>query len=359
METAQHTATSVAAVPGNADAGLRRGILLAIVYADLFDFALTHDELLRRVVSVETDRERLHQTLRRLSPHLVHDTGKFVCLRGREHLIEARTRKRARVDELWNDAYRFARWFRYIPFVRSVAVSGSLAVDNAGISSDVDFFCVTAANRLWIARLFLVPLSKLTRNASWLFPSYLCPNYILDESSLGVPDRNLYTAHEILQAVPIWGAHAHARFLAANAWTSEMLPNFRQNVELRGGPSDPGKSSSTRMLERTLSGRFGDVLNRLLHRGFVRFYRRRAVLRGWSWSKISSAYQLGRYTVPEGGYASVVGDLFRRRADEVFGGIEMSARLQSLFPSQTSEGAEHTSVHDWKGLFAQEYGTAA
>ena len=38
------------------------------------------------------------------------------------------------------------------PFVRAVGISGSLSKQYADENSDIDYFIITAANRLWIAK---------------------------------------------------------------------------------------------------------------------------------------------------------------------------------------------------------------
>src|SRR5690606_31749056 len=311
----------------------RRGVLLAVVYADLFDFALSHDELLVRVIGVQLDRARLTQCLSDIGPDILYDTGKFVCLRGRERLIRLRRRREMRARLLWKQAQRYAGWLRFVPFVRSVAVSGSLAVRNAGPTCDVDLFCITASNRLWISRLFIVPLARLTRRTAF-FDARLCPNYLLDESCLRVPDENLFTAHEIVQAVPLWGKDVHTRFRHANRWTSRLLPNTAATGETNHRVPEPPRPFLTRIVERMLLGRVGDALNRLLYSAFVQAYRARASLRGWCWMRIAPAYKLGRYTVPEGGYAGVVACLFQRRIRKALGCSTDDAHLAPFFPPE-------------------------
>lgn len=346
---------------------LSRDILIAIVYADVFDFALTHDELYRRVVHSRTDPEAVRRSLRVLASSVVYDTGKYVCLRGREHLVNARAEKAARAERLWKEAHQFGGWFRYVPFVRAVAVSGSLAVGNAGRTCDVDLFCITAERRLWISRLFIVPLSKLTRYARHRFPAYLCPNYILDEASLALRDRNLFTAHEVIQAVPLWGRSAYEAFRSANGWTAELLPNARGDAGLDPGhdaqrrpalegrrrlASTASQPLVTRMLERILGGLFGDLLNALIRHIFITFYRFRAGRRGWPWHRIAAAYQVGRYMVPEGGYASVVASLFRTRLGALIDGAAAEHVTTQMFP----EAGSHDYVQNWPAQFADEYG---
>lgn len=331
-----------------------RAVLLTIIYADLFDFPLTAEEIYSRLVGRGFDRRAVFASLEMLRSRHLDIRREFVFLRGRHDLVSTRLARQERASDLWAAGDRYARWLSHVPFVRMVAVSGSLAVNNAGDAGDVDLFCITTARRLWLARLFIVPLSKLTRKLSRFFPYYLCANYLLSLDSLEVSteEQNLFTAHEVLQAVPLLGTDVRENFLERNAWVNDLLPNLRPplpSLAPEGRSRHPVKS----LFEHALSGRLGDVLNRMAYRLFVEFYRRRARRRGWVWSRIAPAYQIERYTIPEGGYAAVVANLFRTRVTDIAAGMVTSEELETLFPL-SDRGAEMQ--YDWDHMFRMEYG---
>ena len=334
--------------------GCDRSVLLTVIYADLFDFPLTRAEMFDRFIGQGHSSEELSASLERLKKTYLTQEDGHIFLRGRGRLVALRQGRRERADELWNEAIRYARWMARIPFVRMVAVSGSLAVDNSNGASDVDLFCVTEARRLWFARLFIVPLSKLTRLLPSIFPLYLCPNYVLSLTALRIEDRNLFTAHEVLQAVPLFGRDVSVDFVHQNEWARALLPNLRSRRRHLSWDV-PAKPYSTRRLERVFSGRFGNVLNEIAYRAFTGFYRWRARRRGWDWGRLRPAYQLERYTVPEGGYISVIGALFRRRVQEVAKEAFVPAEIDRLFPDR-----HHPlpACYDWETLFHSEYGTS-
>lgn len=321
---------------------IQRAVLLAVVYGDLFDFALTFKELCERLVEERADDDHVRVALK--GAGVVMRDG-HVVLPGREHLVELRQERMKTAAALWPIARRYARWLSRLPFVRMVAVSGSLAVNNARPTGDVDVFCITEENRLWVARLFLVALSKLTRRLPRFFPSYLCPNYLLERNALQIDDRNLFTAHEIVQAVPLYGHGLFREFRLQNAWVADLLPNTPSIDHI-----EPEASTSSRVLERLLGGRVGDAINEASYLSFTWFYRYRARRREWDWSRLEPAYGRRRYVVPEGGYVSVVGRLFCRRIRQSAGMTE--TEISRLFP----ESAGDVAVFDWAALFDREYG---
>lgn len=331
-----------------------RAVLLAVIYADLFDFPLTTEEIYSRLIGRGFDRHAVSASLQVLRFRHLGVRREFVFLRGRHDLVSTRRARQARGSDLWRAGHRYAEWLSHVPFVRMVAVSGSLAVNNAGNAGDVDLFCITSARRLWLARLFIVPLSKLTRKLSRLFPAYLCANYVLSLDSLevGVEEQNLFTAHEVLQAVPLFGADVREEFLERNAWVSDLLPNLRPPPPSPAGARRPRRRLKS-LVEHILRGRLGDALNRMAYRLFVEFYRRRAHRRGWVWSRIAPAYQIERYTIPEGGYATVVANLFRSRVADAAGDVVTSEEIDALFPVG-DRGAE--TQYRWDRIFRMEYG---
>ena len=332
---------------------MERAILLTVLYADLFDYPLTEDELYQRLVGVASDRAAFQRALAGLMGPYLMAAGGYLMWIGRKALVAVRERRRQAASGLWASAQRYARWLARVPFVRMVAVSGSLAVHNAEDDSDIDLFCLTAPNRLWVARTFIVPLSKLTRKLPRRFPLVLCPNYILTLDTLDVEDRNLFTAHEVAQTVPLFGNDDYDRFLQANRWVHDFLPHTR--LEDRAPAlHEPARPWFTRSLERLLQGRLGDALNRLMHRLFVTFYRKRAERSGWPWHRLAPAYQRNRYTVPEGGYTQAIHRLFAQRLHQRLNGQIPPGALDRLFDVSDDDAAP--TVYDWEGLFAEDYG---
>jgi hypothetical protein len=87
----------------------------------------------------------------------------------------------------------------------------------------------------------------------------LCPNYLLTTRALVLTRHELYTAHELLQIVPLAGDATYRRLLAENAWAAEWLPNrFRQATAAPALP--PTATALGRVGEVALGGALGDRL---------------------------------------------------------------------------------------------------
>lgn len=201
---------------------LTRAITQTLAYSDIFDYPLTASEIHRYLSGPAVSRAELDDALRSssLERHISQQDG-FFSLPGREANVQTRQRRMQDAARLWRHAIHYGRMIAGIPFVRMVAVTGELASDNVGPHSDIDYFIVTEPGRLWLCRLLII---SIVRRAA---PHGLeiCPNYLLSEQALEIDDRNLYTAREMAQMVPICGLDVYDRLRQVNGWVDDYLPN--------------------------------------------------------------------------------------------------------------------------------------
>ena len=121
-------------------------------------------------------------------------------------------------------AAKVATLLSRFPFVRGVAVSGSLSKHFAGDNADIDFFIIKATNRLWLARTFMHLFKKLTFLAGR--QHWFCRNYYVDESALEIKEKNIFTATEIVTVLPFYGDQLFRDFIAANTWVEKLFPHY-------------------------------------------------------------------------------------------------------------------------------------
>ncbi len=236
-------------------------ILHTLLYADIFDYPLTPAEIHHFLIDMPASRDAVHQALENsawLRARVVI-AGSYVTLQGRQDLAALREARRQSSERLWAAARRWSAVLGCLPFMRMVAVTGALAVDNAPPGDDIDFLLVTAPGRVWLARGMAVMAVRAAR----LFGAGLCPNYVLAESALEQQRRDLFVAHDLAQMVPLVGLRVYRQMRAANAWASRYLP--QASTPLRDEPERalPGWGARLqRWAEALLGGAFGDSLER-------------------------------------------------------------------------------------------------
>ena len=185
--------------PGRA--ALERAILQTVAYADVFDYPLTADEIHRYLVGVSASRGAVRALVSNGNlPRALSRSGRYFSLSGRESVFETRKARAASATEYWRRAVGYGRSMSHLPFVRMVAVTGALAMDNMA-DGDIDYLVITEPGRLWLCRALIVGLVRVAA----LKGTALCPNYFLSEHALVLNERNLFTAHEVTQMVPLAG----------------------------------------------------------------------------------------------------------------------------------------------------------
>ena len=238
---------------------VEEAILRTVAYADVFDYPLTAHEIHRYLAGTQARPSVVQHVLgdRFLARgELVENRG-YISLRGRESIVATRLQRKVISDRLWRKGLRYGLAIARLPFVRLVAVTGTLAVNNAEYDADIDYLIAVVAGRVWLARqlcLVLVYLGRAERVT-------ICPNYVISTQALDQFERSLFTAHELANMVPLYGLNVYQELLRANAWAQEYLPNAfderRTSAVVHG--LDPLTSTIKRGAEYLLRGRLGDA----------------------------------------------------------------------------------------------------
>ena len=223
--------------PAAWESALEQAILATAAYADVFDYPRTAAQIHRYLVGTEA-------TLAEVSAGLAACTasgrlarsGEAYCLPGREAILQTRLRRQRTSGRLWPRALGYGRAIAALPYVRMVAVTGSLAVDNAESSADLDYLVVTQPGRLWLSRAMVILLVRMAARQG----DRVCPNYFLSEQALVLADRSLFTAHELVQMVPIAGMDVYRAMRRANGWAGAFLPNAAGPGRLLPGSGGQG-----------------------------------------------------------------------------------------------------------------------
>lgn len=201
---------------------LDAALLATVAYADVFAAPVAAVEAWRYLIGWQAGRKEVAAGLACLVREgRLAAVDELYCLPGREAVIPAWRTRRARAAALAGAVGNYARLVASLPFVRMVALTGGLANNDAGGKTDVDLFIVTAPGRLWTVRALALGLARLRRPG---MPA-LCPNYLLAQNALALPDRTLYTAQELARMRPLFGMAGYDEIRARNAWAEEWLPN--------------------------------------------------------------------------------------------------------------------------------------
>lgn len=242
------------------DSPTAEAILRTLLYADVFDFPMTDAEIHHFLIGLPATPDDVQATFEGSSwlAKRIERVNGYCVVQGRAETADERHKRDAASEQLWPLARRYGIWLAHLPFVRMVALTGALSMRNANSNrDDIDYLLVTRAGRVWTARALAVLIVRLAR----LFGVGLCPNYVLSEDALAEGRRDLFTAHELAQMIPLTGHNLYESMRRANQWATRVLPNatvpFYQEPD--NGPRSLGRFIQ-RLGELALSGPWGDAL---------------------------------------------------------------------------------------------------
>lgn len=240
-------------------ADINKDILAALAYFDMFSYPLTSSELFL-FLQQKHRRQEFEISLKSMSfNHAIYKFDNFYTLRNDRSLITRRLQGNAKAAELIRIAHKVSAILIHFPYVRGIAISGSLSKNYADEDSDIDLFIITAKNRLWVARTLMHAFKKLT----FLFNKqhYFCMNYYVDERQMQINEKNIYTAIEVATLIPLQGDAVFEQFYYENNWIQKYLPNNY----LRLSVAKPVKLTYfKKALETLFNNGIGDILDRKL-----------------------------------------------------------------------------------------------
>ena len=250
-------------------------IFFNILYADIFDSPVKMDELYRFLPLIPINKEKIIERLKisaflrkRISLHM-----NSVTLKGKEFLVSEKKRRLNISKEFWEKAQQYCNVLAHFPFIKMIAITGSLAMNNVTEVDDIDLLIVTTKNRLWTARLFTALFSLYLQK---VHKQHLCYNFLLAENNLKFTKRNLYIAREFSQMIPLYGMDIYYSILEQNPWIKDFLPNSKlppRIVTL----SIKKTSFVRRFLEKMLLTPFGTLIERLAFYKTKLYYRKRKI----------------------------------------------------------------------------------
>lgn len=195
----------------------------SVLYASLFDYPLTVAQLRHSLIESTLTPTQI------LATHSGSDALRatveyrddFFFPRGRYDLVAERRRRETRSRRFLDQHRLLLTLVCAMPYVRMVALSGSIAHMNLEGDGDLDLFIVTRGCRVWSVTVAVVFLAKLMRRRR-----IVCANFVVADSRLTLDQQDLFTASQIIHLKPLIGRDIFRRFVAANPFVGRWYPNF-------------------------------------------------------------------------------------------------------------------------------------
>lgn len=267
---------------------IEKGCIYCLRYFGIFNYPLTSREILyfnpypSRIEEIDLAMENLIQKKETIN------IGEYYMLSQSDKWIDERELGHERAVKLLNKSPFYVSLIASFPFVRGIAISGSLSKFYASEKTDIDYFIITDENRLWIARTLLHLFKKLTFISG--HQHYFCMNYLIDVNALPISSMNYYSAVETVTLLPAYNAQLLKKFRAENEWVNDFLPNYPTELN-----NDFLIKNRKRPLKFLFEGLFKilmpDKLNRYLMRLTDKKWRKKWANHGYSDDDYNRAFQ--------------------------------------------------------------------
>jgi len=249
-----------------------------IAFFDMFDYPLTFNEiwlylsvkgeLSEVIMALEEWSESVISTSEGEEKSLKGESGKykgflptvemtskngFYFLAGRGAIVEERLRRYNFTGRKFKRAILVSKIFKFIPWIRMIAVGNLMGGHNLKDSSDIDFFIVAENKRIWLVRFFCAGLAKflglrpqagnsrdkiclsfyasdraMELNGLMLnvFPNAALKGFLADARNDNAKE-DIYFIHWLAGLTPIYDqGGVYEKLISANPWLKNYFPNW-------------------------------------------------------------------------------------------------------------------------------------
>lgn len=230
-------------------------LISSILYFDIFNHPLKLEEL------AAIQNLNLEETKTILATYqkqkTIFELNEFYSISEEiKSLIKQRKEKELRAKSYFTKLPFYVKIIKSFPFVKGIAISGSLSKGVMHDDGDIDYFIITSKNRLWICRTLLILFKKIFLLNS---RKYFCLNYFVDEDNLEIKDKNIFTAVEIKHLLPVYNFNLISQLKQENLWTNSYFKGA--TTSLQKIQETKGGSIFKTVLENVISGNFAEKLD--------------------------------------------------------------------------------------------------
>jgi len=130
------------------------------------------------------------------------------------------------VESRWHKTRLVVWYLQFVPFVRLISVTGSLAYNIAKPTSDIDMFLIAKKGHIWTARAITIWLLKLIGQYHYIGgknrAGKICPNRFVNDEYLLINPQNYYHAQDYTHMVPLFDEDGYYdKFIQKNSWMTK------------------------------------------------------------------------------------------------------------------------------------------
>lgn len=216
---------------------LSKKILSTVIYYDILDYPLTAFEVWKYLgadgkINNQTESITLGEIMEELDgkelEKKIENARGFYFLCGKGELVTKRLEKNKLSEQKFKIIKRVVFWLRFVPYVRLIAVTGTVAMKNGGKKSDLDLLIVLKHGRIFLGRTLVTGLVHFMgkRRHGKKIANRICLNCFLTDQTLTSRLQDVFSASEYFFVVPIFGQKYFTEFQKENEWIAKFKTNF-------------------------------------------------------------------------------------------------------------------------------------
>lgn len=245
----------------------RKALIQTITFFDIFDFALTREEICDYMLY----KQWTLAELREFTNHeaFLVETHSHVYLKGRPLNVAVRKDKEHQARKLIKKAKKHVKFMQMLPFVRTVALCNSLSFYNAERESDIDLFIITEKKRLFLARTMVWLYTQLLglRRHGNKTKGRFCLTFFVNRDALNLEkikfEDDIYFAFWLRLMRPLIGQKTYREFISKNPWIKEYF-DYEIDQQKHLLPESKRLIRLQKILEFPLKGFFGNFIETIL-----------------------------------------------------------------------------------------------
>jgi len=277
---------------------LKEAIIKVIAFFDMFDYPLTLNEIWQKI-NVKCELFKVMEALgnekgekinldcssvpasvlkkkteclrgndKKQVEEIIESKNGFYFLAGREAIIEERLRRYNFTGRKFKRAMLVSKIFKFIPWIKMVAVSNLIGAHNLKDLSDIDFFIVAEDKRIWLTRFFCAGITKFLglRPRAGNARDKICLSFYASERAMDLSglmlrqdsigrlrslQNDIYFIYWLAGLTPLYDVGGtYQKLIKANRWLYNSLPNWQ-----------PVEPANQRQIKPFFSEFYHDIVN--------------------------------------------------------------------------------------------------
>ncbi|MBN1374386.1 hypothetical protein JW962_03595 [Candidatus Dojkabacteria bacterium] len=121
----------------------------------------------------------------------------------------------------------FLLWL--FPFVKMIALSGSVAAKTPAPDDDIDVIIITDPKALWLTRILdhliyrFLRVRRVSTTPKGKENNLLCINTYLADNNLVLRNKDIFSAFQLLSITPLYGKNTYQDLISSNSWLEDFI----------------------------------------------------------------------------------------------------------------------------------------